>query len=88
MSDFIILDTKSTEQESVKSSGFNMDAFDAWIVSKQRIKLEHKVIFFRLLATMVGAGLSIMKAITILAKQEKDALLGRAYEHIITGIKS
>lgn len=65
-----------------------MDAFDAWLISKQRIKLQHKVIFFRLLATMVGAGLSIMKAIGILEKQEKNVLLQRAYGNIIAGIKS
>ena len=65
-----------------------MDTVDAWLVSKQRIKTEQKVIFFRLLATMVNAGLSIMKSITILEKQEKNVLLQKAYANIITGIKS
>ncbi len=88
MSDFIILDTKSEKQETTESRGFSMEAFDAWLISKQNIKLEHKVIFFRLLATMVSAGLSIMKAISILEKQEKNPLLKRAYENIINGIKS
>ncbi|MBP6981482.1 type II secretion system F family protein [Candidatus Gracilibacteria bacterium] len=88
MSDFIILDSKTTEQELVKSGGFSMEAFDAWLVSKQKIKLEQKVIFFRLLATMVNAGLSIMKAVGILEKQEKNVILKRAYENMITGIKS
>lgn len=60
-----------------------MVAIDAWLVSRQKIKLEHKVIFFRLLATMVGAGLSIIKSITILAKQEKNPILQKAYENII-----
>lgn len=88
MSDFIILDTKTEEQESVKTEGFSMEAFDAWLVSKQTIKLEHKVVFFRLLATMVNAGLSIIKAISILEKQEKNVLMKRTYENIFTGIKS
>lgn len=88
MSDFLILDTKTEEQEVVKAHGFSMDSFDAWLISKQKIKLEQKVIFFRLLATMVGAGLSLMKAINILEKQEKDVLLKRAYGNIIAGIKS
>lgn len=83
MSDFLILDTKTEEQEVVKAHGFSMDSFDAWLISKQKIKLEQKVIFFRLLATMVGAGLSLMKAINILEKQEKDVLLKRAYGNII-----
>lgn len=64
-----------------------MDKLDAWLISKQKIKLEQKVIFFRLLATMVNAGLSVMKAVGILEKQEKDVLLKKAYSNIITGIK-
>ena len=88
MSDFIILDSKMEKQESNEPRGFSMDAFDAWLVSKQKIKFEHKVIFFRLLATMVNAGLSIMKSVNILEKQEKNVLLKRAYENIILGIKS
>jgi len=90
MSDFIILDTKPAEQKTIKNKGmnFNLASIDEWIVSRQNIKLEQKVIFFRLLATMVGAGLSIMKAITILGKQEKNVLLQKAYEHMIKGIRS
>ncbi|MDD5197389.1 MAG: type II secretion system F family protein [Candidatus Gracilibacteria bacterium] len=88
MSDFLILDIKTEEQEAIVTRGFSMDAFDAWLISKQKIKLEQKVIFFRLLATMVNAGLSIMKAITILEKQEKNILLQKAYANIIIGIKS
>lgn len=88
MSDFLILDTKTEAQSTAAAKGFSMDSFDAWLVSKQKIKLQQKVIFFRLLATMVNAGLSIMKAIGILEKQEKDPVLKRAYENIILGIRS
>jgi type IV pilus assembly protein PilC len=88
MSDFLILDTANEKRESKITQGFSMESLDAWLVSKQKIKLEQKVIFFRLLATMVGAGLSIMKAMNILEKQEKNILLKRAYENIILGIRS
>jgi type IV pilus assembly protein PilC len=88
MADFIILDSKTTEQEHVKSGGFSLEALDAWLVSRQKVTLEQKVIFFRLLATMVNAGLSVMKAVNILEKQEKNIILKRAYEYMITGIKS
>lgn len=88
MSDLLILDTQSEKVEtSEKVSGFSMDTFDEWLISKQKIKLEKKVIFFRLLATMVNAGLSVIKAVGILEKQEKDVLLKRAYGNIIAGIK-
>ncbi len=55
MSDFIILDTPSAEQGEKKSQrlNFNLASIDEWLVSRQNIKLEQKVIFFRLLATMV-----------------------------------
>ena len=88
MSDFIILDTKNEAKVIKETWGFSMDTIDAWMISKQRIKTEQKVIFFRLLATMVNAGLSIMKSITILEKQEKNLLLQKAYANIIIGIKS
>lgn len=88
MSDFIILDAKTEQQETKETWGFSMDTIDAWLISKQKLKTEHKVIFFRLLATMVNAGLSIMKSITILEKQEKTIVLQRAYGRMISGIKS
>lgn len=88
MSDLLILDTKNEKQEtSVKTPGFSVDSINDWLMSKQKIKLEHKVVFFRLLATMVGAGLSVLKAVNILERQEKNALLKKAYNNIITGIK-
>lgn len=88
MSDILILDTQNEQSEvSKKTSGFSMDKIDAWLISKQKIKLEQKVIFFRLLATMVNAGLSVMKAVSILEKQEKDVLLKKAYINIVAGIK-
>lgn len=88
MSDLLILDTQNEQTEtSKKVSVFSMDKIDAWLISKQKIKLEQKVIFFRLLATMVNAGLSVMKAVNILEKQEKDVLLKKAYINIVAGIK-
>lgn len=90
MSDIIILadnNTSTPEIHENNSSAFSMDKIDEWLISRQKIKLEKKVIFFRLLATMVNAGLSVIKAISILEKQEKNPVLKRAYEAIIIGIK-
>lgn len=87
MSDFIILDTQSEEKESVVTSNFSIAALDAWLLSKQGIKMEQKVIFFRLLATMTNAGLSLMKSVNILEKQEKNPIMKKIYSNIIAGIK-
>jgi type IV pilus assembly protein PilC len=88
MSDFIILDTQSEEKESIVTSNFSLAVIDAWIISKQGIKIEQKVIFFRLLATMVNAGLSLMKSVNILEKQEKNPVMQKIYSNIIIGIKA
>lgn len=87
MSDFIILDTQSEEKESVVTSNFSLATLDAWLLSKQGIKIEQKVIFFRLLATMTNAGLSLMKSVNILEKQEKNPIMKKIYSNIIAGIK-
>lgn len=87
MSEILILDSKSESQEIVQSPAFSIDRIDAWLISKQRISLSQKVVFFRLLATMVNAGLSILKAVAILEKQEKNVLMQKIYEQIVSGIK-
>lgn len=58
MSDIIILadnNTNNSDQKDTKVKSFSLDKIDEWLVSRQKIKLEKKVIFFRLLATMVNA---------------------------------
>ncbi|NCP77436.1 type II secretion system F family protein [Candidatus Gracilibacteria bacterium] len=88
MSDILILDTKTEQKESDITAGFSIESINKWLISKQGIKTEQKVIFFRLLATMVNAGLSIMKAMTILEKQEKNIILKKLYGNIIAEIKT
>jgi len=53
MSDILILDTKTEQKESDITAGFSIESINKWLISKQGIKTEQKVIFFRLLATMV-----------------------------------
>jgi type IV pilus assembly protein PilC len=49
----------------------------------QRLSVKQKVIFFRLLSTMVNAGIPVLRSLGILAKQEKNALLQKFYEAMI-----
>lgn len=86
----IILDSwkQSGSQVKIKSFNFSLDAMNEWFVSQQKINLKSKVIFFRLLSTMVNAWISILKSITILNKQETDPVLKKFYDHIINWIKS
>ncbi len=83
MEDIIIQDTQSSAEVTKKSFRFSLESFDAWLVAHQRMKLKEKVIFFRLLATMVNAGLPVLKSIAILEKQEQNPVVKNVYSRII-----
>jgi type IV pilus assembly protein PilC len=51
------------------------------------IKLRQKVIFFRILATMVNASLTVLKSLTSLKKQEKDPNMIKFYTFMIDRIQ-
>ena len=88
MEDLIIQDTlPDVASAEAKKSSFSLEALDAWLLSKQKINTKQKVVFFRLLATMVNAGLPMLKSLAILQKQEADPLLQHIYGQIIEQIK-
>ncbi len=84
----LILDSKKFDEVSKKWEWFSITKIDEWLISKQKINIKWKVIFFRLLSTMVNAWISILKAMTILQKQEKNPVLNKLYVKIIDWIKS
>lgn len=80
MSDILILendnkDTTSSLSSESFSNKWIIDRLNEYLVSSQSVKTKEKVVIFRLLATMVDAGLSLMKAISILEKQEKNPVV-------------
>ncbi len=87
MEELVIQDTQSGTQTQKQKTEFSLEAIDAWLISKQKIKLKQKVIFFRLLATMANAGLPILKSLSILEKQEKAPVMQRVYTKILQDIK-
>jgi type IV pilus assembly protein PilC len=87
MEELVIQDTQSGTQTQKQKTEFSLEAIDAWLISKQKIKLKQKVIFFRLLATMANAGLPILKSLSILEKQEKAPVMQRVYAKILQDIK-
>ncbi len=58
------------ESKPVKKSF--IDSLNNFLISLQKVKMKDKVIFYRLLATMINAGISLVKAVSILEKQEKN----------------
>ena len=58
------------------------------LLSSQRIKLKDKVTFYRLLATMVNAGLTVLQAIRILYGQQKNPAMKSIEAKMIDNIHS
>jgi type IV pilus assembly protein PilC len=87
MEDIIIQDSQSTDQIQKKKRDFSLDTINEWMLSRQKVKTKQKVIFFRLLATMANAGLSVMKSLSILQKQETNPVMQGVYTTIVENIK-
>ncbi len=90
-SDLLILDTPEEQKTAIKRGGeFSLDVtgINDWLLARQKLKIPQKVVFFRLLATMVNAGLPVLKSINILRKQEKDPLLQKLYERLLAEIRA
>ena len=84
----IILDSSKENAKKADSFVFSLDSVNDWLVSKQKVSLKSKVIFFRLLSTMVNAWISVLKSISILDKQESDPILRKLYSNIIEWIRT
>lgn len=74
------------EKKVVKSTW--MEAINDFIVTMQPIRIGDKVSFFRLLATMINAGISIVKALNILEEQTDNKNMKRIIRDIVIQIES
>lgn len=75
MSDiFILEDNKKSNiwNTWLKQQAPLMDRINAFLLENQSLTVKEKVIFFRLLSTMINAWITLTKWISILEKQEKD----------------
>lgn len=98
MSDILILDNDSQENKNshdTKKSKNNdikqkslMDRINHYLLSMQKIKTKDKVLFYRLLATMTNAGMSVLKSIIVLEKQEKNQAIKMILGNFIEWLKS
>jgi len=61
---------------------------DDYLLSIQKIKTKDKVVFYRLLATMVNAGMSLVRSVSVLESQEKNPALKRILQVFIKELKS
>jgi len=80
MSDIVILDEEQSKQETKhttkkKSSNTNtsfIDKLNNISLNFQNIKLKDKLIFYRLLSTMLNSWMGLVKSVWVLEKQEKN----------------
>lgn len=99
MSDIVILWEDTNKQQAIKSISDDyglvdvakekslVDRLNDLITALQKVRIKDKVIFFRLLATMINAGISLIKAIAILEKQEKNPVLKQILKTFWTELK-
>ena len=71
MSDMFILADEEVNKINNKEELSFMDKINAYLLAKQSISVKEKVLFFRLLSTMINAWITLTKAVWILEKQEK-----------------
>lgn len=78
---------KAPEKRSKQPAGV-MDRISGYFAKFSPIKDEDKVSFFRLMATMINAGISITKALRILVEQIENAHFKQIIEDITDRIES
>jgi type IV pilus assembly protein PilC len=84
-SDLVILDIQ--EWQEVKKQESYLIYLKNMIFRGAHINLRQKVIFFRIMATMVNASLTVLKSLSALKKQEKDKGMVKFYDFMIEKVQ-
>jgi type IV pilus assembly protein PilC len=103
MSDIMILWEEIQEEKKNTKQNFNDDLVQGEMLSKetisfqekinifllkfQHIKVKEKVIFYRLLSTMLNAGMPLLKGIWVLERQEKNIVFKNMLQRFLTELK-
>ena len=64
-----------------------MEYLNNLLVGFQKMKVKDKVVFYRLMSTMLDAGMSLIKWMTVLEKQEKNPWFKKMLWEMILGLK-
>jgi type IV pilus assembly protein PilC len=83
--DIIILDIE--EWQEIGKEEWVLSYIKNFLKPSANISLRQKVIFFRILATMVNASLTVLKSLSSLKKQEKDPNMIKFYTFMIDRIQ-
>ncbi|MCH2188641.1 type II secretion system F family protein [Candidatus Gracilibacteria bacterium] len=70
-----------------QNTGGILGTINEYLLSIQTVKTKDKVIFYRLLSTMTNAGMTLLKGIEVLHKQEKNEVLKKILADIHVNLK-
>jgi len=95
MDDIVILSNEEEKNTSKSQSRDNSKAdtrdfitkLNDYVSSFQKVKTKEKVVLYRLLATMLNAGMSLVKSLSVLENQEKNPVLKNILSDSINKIK-
>ena len=65
-----------------------LDKINEYLISIQGLKLKNKLIFYRLLSTMLNAWVGLVKSVQALEQQEKDLILKNILSKFLIELKS
>lgn len=82
----VILDIEENQAEH-KAEGF-FESIKNRLAHGGKMSLRQKVVFFRIMATMTNASMTVLKSLTALKKQEKDKNMLKFYDFMIKNIQS
>lgn len=84
--DIIILEVEDGSAKVEKKTW--LQKANEFLEPTRNLKLRQKVVFFRMLATMVNASLTVLRSLQALRKQEKNKNLQRFYDYMISMVQS
>lgn len=96
MSDIFIVDDGDSnikqapekQEKHPSKEGNLLDRINEYLLASQKVKTKDKVVFYRMLATMVNSWISLLKAIWILEEQETNLVLKRVLGELKMSLKS
>lgn len=83
----IILSEKFETPKTLQQKSWWETINDA-LLANQKVRLKDKVTFYRLLATMVNAGLTVLQSIKVLHEEQKSPVMKKVQESMIRDIQS
>lgn len=84
----IILSEKFDAPKSLTPQKTWWQTINDTLLANQKVKLKDKVTFYRLLATMVNAGLTVMQSLKVLHDEQKNPVMKKIQDSMIKDIHS